>query len=282
MAHPRSWTDEDLYAAVASSSTWNEVVARIGRKRVTRKGRLTVQGHALRLGLDASHLPAMDADAKPLRPDWVRAADEELTEAVSQSTTWAEVFRRLDRRVTGSGYIAFQQRAETLGLDTSHFRGQAWSSRPIEGQTIPFSRPPSLEHLPKTAVALASAWFLERGYRVSVPTEPAPYDLVVESDDGFARVQVKSTSTRELGRWTAHISRREYTPGILNAGGARKDRTYKDTEIDYFFIVTGDGSHYIIPLKATNGIGRITLDSKYGAFRVQLWKVNLLGAGLAR
>jgi hypothetical protein len=282
MAHPRSWTDEDLIAAVAASSTWNEVVERIGRKRITRKGRLTVQGHALRLGLDATHLPAMDADAKPLRPDWVRAADEEFAEAVRQSTTWAEVFRRLGRRVTGSGYIAFQRRAETLGLDTSHFQGQSWSSRPIDGQSIPFSRPPSLEHLPKTAVALASAWFLERGYRVSVPTEPAPYDLVVESDDGFARIQVKSTSDRDVGRWAVSISRREYTPGILNAGGARKDCVYRDTESDYFFIVTGDGSQYIIPLKATNGIGHITLDSKYAAFRVQLWKVNRLGAGLAR
>jgi hypothetical protein len=107
-----------------------------------------------------------------------------------------------------------------------------------------------------------------------VPTEPAPYDLVVESDDGFARIQVKSTSARDVGRWAVSISRREYTPGILNAGGARKDCVYRDTEIDYFFIVAGDGSQYIIPLKATNGIGHITLDSKYAAFRVQLWKVN--------
>ena len=114
-------------------------------------------------------------------------------------------------------------------------------------------------------------------HRLSVPTEPAPYDPVVESDDGFVRIQVKSTSARDVGRWAVSISRREYTPGILNAGGARKDCVYRDTEIDYFFIVTGDGSQYIIPLKATNGIGHITLDSKYAAFRVQLWKVNRPG-----
>lgn len=270
MAHPRRWTDEDLRVAVAESSTWNEVVERIGRKRVTRKGRLTVQGHALRLGLDVAHLPAMDADARPLRPDWTRAADEEFAEAVRQSTTWGEVFRRLGRRVTGSGYISFQQRAEALGLDTTHFRGQAWSSRPVDGQSVPFSRPPSLEHLPKSAVALASAWFLERGYRVSVPTEPAPYDLVTESDEGFARIQVKSTTVRDVGRWSVGISRREYTAGVLNAGGARKECTYSHGEIDFFFVVTGDGSQFLVPLAVTNGAQRLTLDSKYAAFRVQL------------
>jgi hypothetical protein len=127
-----------------------------------------------------------------------------------------------------------------------------------------------LEHLPKSAVALASAWFLERGYRVSVPTEPAPYDLVTESDDGFARIQVKSTVTREAGRWAVGISRRQYTAGVLNAGGARRSCAYTESEIDFFFIVTGDGSQFLVPLDATNGIGRLALDSKYAAFRVQL------------
>ena len=38
---------------------------------------------------------------------------------------------------------------------------------------------------------------MERGYLVCVPTEPAPYDIVVESDEGFVRVQVKSTSKHD-------------------------------------------------------------------------------------
>lgn len=246
------------------------MVERIGRKRVTRKGRLTVQGHALRLDLDIAHLPPMETDARPIRPDWVAADDAEFSEAVGQSISWGEVFRKLGRRVTGSGYASYQQRAKTLGLDTSHFRGQAWGSRPVDGQSIPFSRAPSLKNLPQAATALASAWFLERGYRVSLPTEPAVYDFVVESDEGFARIQVKSTTTRDTGRWSVHISRRAYMPGVLNAGGARKVCTYGENEVDFFFIVTGDGSQFLIPLKATNGAGSLVLDSKYAAFRVQL------------
>jgi hypothetical protein len=212
----------------------------------------------------------MDAGARPVQPDWSNAADAEFAEAVRRSTSWAEVFRRLGRRITGSGYASFQHRAETLGLDTSHFRGQAWRSRPIDGQVLPFARPPRAEYLHRAAAALSSAWFLERGYQVSVPTEPAPYDLVVESDEGLLRVQVKSTTAREAGRWTVGISRKEYRAGVMSSGGARRECVYREGEIDFFFIVTADGSQFLIPWGVTSGIGQLTLDSKYGAYRVQL------------
>jgi PD-(D/E)XK endonuclease len=103
-----------------------------------------------------------------------------------------------------------------------------------------------------------------------VPTEPAPYDLVVESDEGFARIQVKSTTIRDAGRWSVSISRREYLPGVPNEKRARKECAYSENQVDFFFIVTGDGSQFLVPLKVTNGAGNLVLDSKYAAFRVQL------------
>lgn len=134
---------------------------------------------------------------------------------------------------------------------------------------MPFLRPPQLEYLHRASVALASAWFLERGYHVSVPTEPAPYDLIVESDDGLVRIQVKSTITQEAGRWAVRISRKEYAPGVANSGGARRQCVYREGEIDFFFIVTADGSQFLIPLSSTSGAGHLTLDSKYSAYKVQ-------------
>lgn len=86
-----------------------------------------------------------------------------------------------------------------------------------------------------------------------MPTEPAPYDLVVESDEGLSRIQVKSTITHDAGRWVVGISRKEYAAGVTNSGGARRQCVYKDGEIDFFFVVTLDGSQFLIPLGVTNG-----------------------------
>jgi hypothetical protein len=57
--------------------------------------------------------------------------------------------------------------------------------------------------------------------------------------------------------------------GKLTANGARIKRTYREDEVDYFFILTGDGSVYLIPLAVTGGARSLVLDSKYAAYRVQ-------------
>jgi hypothetical protein len=111
---------------------------------------------------------------------------------------------------------------------------------------------------------------MERGYTVCVPVEPAPYDLVVDSDDGLVRVQVKSTVSKErTDRWVVRISRMAYERGTKpGANGARVKCLYAPGEVDYFFVVTPVGDYYLIPLSATKGLASLTLDSKYGAFKV--------------
>jgi hypothetical protein len=52
--------------------------------------------------------------------------------------------------------------------------------------------------------------------------------------------------------------------------GSRRSCAYTETEIDFFFVVTGDGGQFLVSLTATNGAGSLTLDSKWAAFRVQL------------
>jgi hypothetical protein len=110
---------------------------------------------------------------------------------------------------------------------------------------------------------------MHRGYVVSIPVEPVRYDLVVESDEGLMRVQVKSTTSKDHGRWIVRIDRQKYGKRLRpSSNGARQKCTYLPDEIDYFFVVTGDGDKYLIPLSETNEALSLTLDSKYAVYRV--------------
>jgi hypothetical protein len=138
------------------------------------------------------------------------------------------------------------------------------------GIPIPFQAEVSDLNLRVASVGEAAAWFLRRGYVVSAPLAVAQYDLVVESDDGFAKIQVKTTTAKDrYGRWAVGISRKEYgAEAERNADGSRKKRPYRSDEVDFFFIVTGCGDKYLIPLPATQGATALTLNHKYAAYKV--------------
>jgi PD-(D/E)XK endonuclease len=270
MPRPRKWTDEQLREAVAASSTWQEVVLKIGRTD-SPKARRVVQGHAIRLALDVSHLPTFKP-VDPVYPHDLRFRNivDDLVAAVPECDSWAQVFRRVGITPSGSGYVSLRNKAMALGLDTSHFRGQSWGSRPVDAVAVPFSRDRDLELLRNAATARATAWFMERGYTVCVPVEPTLYDLVVDSDEGLVRVQVKSTISRDRnGRWVVRIHRMAYDSSAKHtSSGARARCVYAPGEIDFFFIVTAAGDNYLIPLAVTKGAAALTLDSKYAAFKV--------------
>ena len=135
---------------------------------------------------------------------------------------------------------------------------------------VPFTKEPSPDNLRMAAIGMATDWFLKRGYLVSIPVEPAKYDLVVESDEGFQRVQVKTTTVQDpYGRWTAGCHRHEYQQEVEpTASGKFRKIAYGKGDIDFFFIVTGDEDCYLIPLGATNRALSLTLDKKYAAYKV--------------
>lgn len=243
-------------------------MTKIGR-RDNAKARRVVQGHAVRLSLDLSHLPAFEP-LEPIYPHDATVASVDLPAIIPNVSSWAEVLRRAGLSVSGSTQAALRRRAEQLGLDTSHFRGQAWNSAPVPGTATPFERPLDENYLHRAATALATAWFLGRGYMVSLPVEPALYDLITESDDGLIRVQVKSTRTQDSRRhWLVCINRRAYDSRAKRTSvGARSRRNYGPDEIDYFFIVTACGDKYLIPRPVTRNLASLTLDSKYAAFKV--------------
>jgi len=57
--------------------------------------------------------------------------------------------------------------------------------------SVPFTNPVSDRHLRKAGIGQAIWWFSQRGYSVSIPVEPEPYDLIVESDDGLKLANVE-------------------------------------------------------------------------------------------
>lgn len=98
MPRPRRWTDDQLRTAVAESSTWGEVVTRMGQADYG-AARRNFQAHAVRLELPVGHLPTFRPIAPRAPSDRPSVDLGTLLAAVQESTTWAEVLRRLGARL---------------------------------------------------------------------------------------------------------------------------------------------------------------------------------------
>ena len=55
---------------------------------------------------------------------WTKTSDEKLAEVVAESTSFAEVLRKLGLRQAGGTQFHYRSRINKLGIDTSHFLGQ--------------------------------------------------------------------------------------------------------------------------------------------------------------
>lgn len=96
------------------------------------------------LGLSTSHFlpPTRRRDAG------FRWSDDELRAAVASTASYAATLRALGLVPAGGNYDALHRRIQELGLDISHFRGQAWN-RGMRG-----ARPP----LPLAELLVAGRW----------------------------------------------------------------------------------------------------------------------------
>jgi hypothetical protein len=157
------------------------------------------------------------------------------------------------------------KRVRAMGLSRSRYEAR----QVAPDEPVPFTAIGADHNLRAAAVGEAIAWFLQRGYVPSMPVEPTRYDLVVESDAGLKRVQVKSTTTKERGRWVVRIVRMEYGQAESVTNGRRGRTVYRPDEVDLFFVVTSSGEKYLIPIGATSGATSLTLDEKYAAYKVE-------------
>lgn len=83
-----------------------------------------MRGHITRLGLDVAHLPRMVEGRVRPRRSW---SDGDLRLAVLQSSSVAEVLRRLGYAPSGGMHRFIKLHIGRLGLSTEHFLGQGWS-----------------------------------------------------------------------------------------------------------------------------------------------------------
>jgi hypothetical protein len=124
MPRPRSWTDEQLIAAVIASHTLKEVHEHLGLK----PGKYNLmRAHIARVGIDASHLPHARVGEKLPSGKARKFRDEELREAVDAEQTVHGVLRRLGYPTNGGMFRYIKAHIRRLDLDTSHFTGQSWA-----------------------------------------------------------------------------------------------------------------------------------------------------------
>jgi hypothetical protein len=232
----KRYTKEQLDSAVRSSSSWRGVLRELGSASTSAVAIRAVRSDAVRLGIRHEHFRGQRG--------WT---DQQLEDAVRQSTSWAEVVTSLGL-TGGSSGRAVRGHAERLDFDTTHL-----SPQPVPAPQADLL--PRAANLSRAGSMLAAAWFELCGSQVSWPLEPCRYDLLVVRERAVERVQVKTTTHRVGRSWKVHLST------------TRQERwTYGSDEIDQFFIIDGDFAYYLVPIKAVGGLTAIHL-TKYQEFR---------------
>ena len=229
MARARTWTDEQLGEAIRGAATWADVARSLGL-RAEGRNTFRFRGHAARLGLDVSHLPAprtvVEPAASPAPLDTIS-----VIAAVEAAPTWAGVLRRLGLNVASHNYRRVQAVAAQAGV--------ALYADQVPGEPVALPAPlgnGEATTLAKGAYAEAAvtAALLHAGFNVLIPHVVSRYDIVIEGEAGFYRVQCK----------TARLAGDSLTFSTKSKG-----RRYEG-EIDYFGVYEPtSGGIYMIPIE---------------------------------
>jgi hypothetical protein len=106
---PRTWTDEQLRDAVASSTTYRAVLCLLGLKDGSSR---YLQDRIRELELDTSHFQVFAP--KPL------GTDDQVREAVATSRSFTEVLEKLGFDTHSNNFVKLKKRIAKLQLETSH------------------------------------------------------------------------------------------------------------------------------------------------------------------
>lgn len=239
----RSYSDEQLAAAISVAMSWRGVLRELGLAATSASAQRSVRRRADALGLDYSHFCG--------QRKWT---DQDLNSAISASSSWTEVADQLGLS-GGSWAVTLKGHATRLQLSTAHL----CASRPAVPAPAELPVP---EMLRKAAPMMAAAWFTLCRYEVSWPLEPCAYDLVAIGAGETRRIQVKSSTVKVGASWVARI-----------AQSGRAPSPYDPDDIDAFFLVDGDLDFYLIPTGIVGGLATIHLAS-YEQFKVaRRWPV---------
>jgi PD-(D/E)XK endonuclease len=239
MGRRRSWSDEQLVQAVSVARSWRGVFRELGiPASSTAIGRL--KGHALRLGLDVTHLGGPPAVAPLASPQPLDNAA--VISAVASSLNWTEALRKLDLPVQNRNYKRIQAIANDAGV-TVQAPPRAVAVEGYIPPATPIPPPPTVRKGVRSEGAIMNA-LIAAGYNVLIPFGVARYDLVIETVDGFSRVQCKTGRLTASGCMTFNLSSRS-PEGV--------QRGYKG-EVDYFGVfLPSTGDAYLIPMNEVDG-----------------------------
>ena len=239
MPRARSYTDDQLKAAVQANHSWRGVLRELGLVATSSSSIRSVRRHADALRCDYTHFRGQRG--------WT---EQELCAAVAAASSWRDVLDALGL-VGGSSQSTIRGHVARLGIDVAHLAAPVPEPR-RDGDTYS----PSSRNISRAGSLLAAGWFTLCGYNVSWPLEPCRYDLMVERGGAVQRVQVKTATVRTGQSWTVWLS---------TTGAERLP--YDIEEIDAFFIIDGDFNYYLIPVGRVGGLHAIQL-SAYAAFKV--------------
>lgn len=151
MGRRRTWTDDQLRAAVAASTTFTEVMRRLGLSKGGGSFQ-TVRNRAELLDLDTDHFHPEATRTRQRAdggtPDRRRWTDEDLAEAVADADSLKGVFDRMGLRIGGSQWQLLRQLILERDLDTQHWkrplgsragRSRSWTDDDLR-RVVPESR----------------------------------------------------------------------------------------------------------------------------------------------
>jgi Holliday junction resolvase-like predicted endonuclease len=112
----------------------------------------------------------------------------------------------------------------------------------------------------------AMEWLGSKGYGLWLPVGHSPdCDLIAEDGDALLRVQVKTSTQRQHGRWRVMVCTR---------GGNRRwsglVKRFSSSRCDCLFVLVADGRRWFIPAGVVGGGTALLLGGpKYAEFEVE-------------
>lgn len=110
------------------------------------------------------------------------------------------------------------------------------------------------------------AILLEKGFQVSIPCDPnCHYDLIVDLNGFFKRVQVKSCNTLKRNRYRVDIA----------CGAQNKKRPYSANSLGFFIAyISKENAWYIIPFGIVAGQKWISVYPHDKAGKYEMYRDN--------
>src|SRR3954449_1604925 len=112
----------------------------------------------------------------------------------------------------------------------------------------------------------AAMWLTSDGAVVSKPIGHCPdYDLIADYGERIVRVEVKTSTQRQNGRWAVQLC----THGG-NQSWTGTVKLFDRARCDYVFVHAGDGSRWFLPTDVLDGGRVVTLGGpKYAEYEVE-------------